>query len=157
MKLEARFKEVRRRKGLAESTEEAYWMWAKDFINYWRDRENRWVYPDEWDESHVENFLTHLAVDRNVSAIAFAGQKSIRKSTVEGVRKAEITEDGMGVKKGDLSFRHSITIGKSVVSLVGIEKTRVRVRVESDDLISFVPVDDVAKPGVKSDTDAVTT
>ena len=68
MKLEARFKEVRLRKGLAESTEEAYWMWAKDFINYWRERESRWVYPNEWNESHVEKFLTHLAVDRNVSA-----------------------------------------------------------------------------------------
>lgn len=113
MKLEARFKEVRLRKGLAESTEEAYWMWAKDFIN--------------------------------------------RKSTVEGVGKTEITEDWMGVKKGDLSFRHSITIGNSVVSLVGIETNRVRVRVESDDLISFVPVDDVAKTEAKRDTDAVTT
>lgn len=68
MKLEQRFTEVRKRKGLADSTEETYWMWSKDFINFWRTRENRWVYPHEWDESHVERFLTHLAVDRSVSS-----------------------------------------------------------------------------------------
>lgn len=63
----------------------------------------------------------------------------------------------MGVTKGDLSFRHSIAIGKAVVSLVGIGTSRVRVRVDSDELVSFVPVDDVAKTGEESDTETLTT
>ena len=68
MSLKQRFMEVRRRKGLAESTEETYWNWAEDFIHFLRTAEERWVYPNEWNESHVERFLTHLATNRNVSA-----------------------------------------------------------------------------------------
>jgi len=41
MKLEQRFREVIRRKGLAESTEETYWTWAKGFIEFHREREGR--------------------------------------------------------------------------------------------------------------------
>jgi len=68
MKLEQRFMEVRKRKGLAESTEKTYWMWCDQFIRFLRQAENRWVTPDEWREIHVERFLTHLAVNRRVSS-----------------------------------------------------------------------------------------
>lgn len=68
MSIKQRFMEVRRRKGLAESTEETYWAWAEDFIHFLRTAEERWVYPDEWNEAHVERWLTHLAVNRHVSS-----------------------------------------------------------------------------------------
>lgn len=69
MSIKQRFMEVRRRKGLAESTEETYWAWAEDFIHFLRTAEERWVYPDEWNEAHVERWLTHLAVNRHVSRV----------------------------------------------------------------------------------------
>jgi len=68
MKLEQRFKEVIRRKGLAETTQETYWMWTRGFIDFHRKAAGRWVYPDEWTERHVEQFLTHLAVTKHVAA-----------------------------------------------------------------------------------------
>lgn len=68
MKIRQRFTEVRKRKGLAESTEETYWLRCEEFIRFLRAADGRWVEPDEWDESHVERYLTHLAVNRSVSA-----------------------------------------------------------------------------------------
>ena len=68
MKIRQRFTEVRKRKGLAESTEETYWRWCNQFIHFVKTVAGDWVYPDQWSESHVEQFLTHLAVNRSVSS-----------------------------------------------------------------------------------------
>jgi integron integrase len=52
-----------RRLGLARRTEEAYVGWIRRFI-----RHNRPRHPREMGEEEVRAYLTHLAVDRNVSA-----------------------------------------------------------------------------------------
>src|SRR6187402_609397 len=44
-------------------TEEAYWMWAKQFILFHGKR-----HPREMGEPEIREFLTHLAADRNVAA-----------------------------------------------------------------------------------------
>src|SRR5215213_617427 len=44
-------------------TEEAYLLWVKKFILFHRKR-----HPLEMGEQEVSEFLTHLAVDRNVAA-----------------------------------------------------------------------------------------
>jgi len=54
---------VIRRKHYSLRTEEIYVRWVKHYIRYHQLR-----HPAEMDESHVVQFLTHLAVDRQVSA-----------------------------------------------------------------------------------------
>ena len=77
-------REVMRFERLALRTEEAYWRRIKRFFVFCRDhphltpalsppsegaeREKHWRRPEEMGEPEVEAFLTHLAVERNVSA-----------------------------------------------------------------------------------------
>jgi Phage integrase, N-terminal SAM-like domain len=56
-------RDVVRRKHYSIRTEETYVNCVKDFIRFHRLR-----HPSTMDESHVIAFLTHLAVDRSVSA-----------------------------------------------------------------------------------------
>ena len=56
-------KEDLRSKYYSKKTEEAYLKWIYDFLVF-----NGKRYPTELDKTHVEKFLTHLAVNRNVSA-----------------------------------------------------------------------------------------
>ncbi len=44
-------------------TEQAYVRWVRQFINYHEQR-----HPEALDRHHVENFLSHLAIDRKVAA-----------------------------------------------------------------------------------------
>lgn len=67
MKLSERFTEVRKRKGLAKSTEKAYWHWVNKYLRFHREIAGEWVKPSTMGEGHVEQFLSHLAVNRNVS------------------------------------------------------------------------------------------
>ncbi len=52
----------------AKATEESYTAWVLDFLRYHRDQAGRWIHPDHLRESAVEQFLTHLAVDRRQAA-----------------------------------------------------------------------------------------
>ncbi len=56
-------RDVIRRKHYSIRTEDTYVQWVKDYIRYHQLR-----HPAEMDEGHVVRFLTHLAVDRQVSA-----------------------------------------------------------------------------------------
>ena len=47
---------------LAYTTEKTYILWARRFINF-----NKKIHPVKMGTAEVENFLTHLSVDRNVS------------------------------------------------------------------------------------------
>ncbi len=67
MKLRQRFMEVRKRKGLAKSTEESYWHWVNKYLRFHRQQAGDWVKPSLMSETHVEQFLSHLAVNRRVS------------------------------------------------------------------------------------------
>lgn len=55
--------EVCRTEHYAYRTEETYLKWIKRFIAYYRNK-----HPREMGAEEVQNFLTHLAVDRKVSA-----------------------------------------------------------------------------------------
>jgi hypothetical protein len=49
-------------------TEAAYLAWMERFLRFHRDRAGRWVHPAEIENSHVEVFLTYLALAGKVAA-----------------------------------------------------------------------------------------
>jgi site-specific recombinase XerD len=53
---------------LAKTTEKAYLHWILEFILHAKKCAGNWVFPNDLNESHVNAFLTYLAVERNVSA-----------------------------------------------------------------------------------------
>ncbi len=63
MKLLDRIRQRIRLKGNAFSTEKAYVLWAKRYILYHKKR-----HPEDMCEPEIEEFLSHLAVDLNVSS-----------------------------------------------------------------------------------------
>ena len=56
-------RDILRRKHYSFRTEETYVYWTKDFIRFHRLR-----HPADMNETHVVEYLTHLAVDRRVAA-----------------------------------------------------------------------------------------
>jgi len=52
-----------RRKGYSYSTEKVYVYWIKRFIRF-----HSYKHPREMTESHIREFLSHLAMNLNVSA-----------------------------------------------------------------------------------------
>jgi integron integrase len=62
-RLEERLRTVCRLRHYSHRTEDAYWMWSKQFILFHGKR-----HPLEMGAAEVREFLTHLAVERNVSA-----------------------------------------------------------------------------------------
>lgn len=69
MRLQERFSQVITRRGLAPATHEAYWFWVDKYLRYHREQNGgQWVRPEEMRERHVEQYLTHLAVDEHVAA-----------------------------------------------------------------------------------------
>ena len=56
-------REILRRKHYSIRTEEAYTGWIARYIYFHNKR-----HPKDMDVPEIEEFLTHLAVDRNVSA-----------------------------------------------------------------------------------------
>ena len=84
-----------RTRHLSRRTEEAYVSWIRSFIFFHKKR-----HPAEMDESEVSQFLTHLAVSRNVaastqnqalSAILFLYREVIKKEIgwIDGVERAK--------------------------------------------------------------------
>ena len=53
---------------LAKRTEEAYVGWIVRFIDFHREQNGVWVHPETMGGPEVSQFLTHLAVDRDVAA-----------------------------------------------------------------------------------------
>ncbi len=63
MRLEERLRRACRLRQFSHRTEDAYWMWTRQFILYHHKR-----HPDDMGEHEVRDFLTHLAADREVAA-----------------------------------------------------------------------------------------
>ena len=49
-------------------TEQTYAMWVEKFLRFSRDAKGGWRHPRAMDHRDIERFLTHLAVNRRVSA-----------------------------------------------------------------------------------------
>lgn len=69
MKLEEQLREVLRRKQYSRRTEENYTSWYRRFVLWHKERAGQAVHPAEMGAAEVEAFLTHLAVNRGVSAV----------------------------------------------------------------------------------------
>lgn len=67
MALKDEFLTAIRKKNRKLSTFETYWQWVDQFLRWARDRFGDWRHPRDMHKQEVEDFLTHLAVDRNVS------------------------------------------------------------------------------------------
>ncbi|MDZ7765835.1 MAG: site-specific integrase [Melioribacteraceae bacterium] len=61
-KLLDQVRHVLRRERYSKKTEEAYTKWIREFIIYHNKQ-----HPKKLSKKHIENFLTHLAVDRQVA------------------------------------------------------------------------------------------
>jgi hypothetical protein len=53
---------------LAKRTEEAYLGWIVRFIEFHRQLNDSWIHPQAMGGPEVSQFLTHLAVERQVAA-----------------------------------------------------------------------------------------
>ena len=62
-KLEQRLAEAVRARGYSLDTERAYWMWTRQFILHFDKR-----HPEAMGDEEVQEFLSHLAVDRELGA-----------------------------------------------------------------------------------------
>ena len=60
-RLEQQLREALRARGCSLATEQAYWMWVRQFILFHEKR-----HPREMGAGEVQEFLTHLAVDREL-------------------------------------------------------------------------------------------
>ena len=67
-KLLDQLREVLRVKHYALRTEEAYVMWARQFLKYHRDRTGSWQHPRALGATEVGAFLNHLANAKHVAA-----------------------------------------------------------------------------------------
>ena len=79
--------------GYSDETERTYWHWIEQFLRFVAKRKSGWVHPSKLNESDVELFLTHLAVNRHLSpstqnlalqAILFLYQK-VLKIELQGI------------------------------------------------------------------------
>lgn len=52
----------------SKRTEAAYLHWIERYLRFIRNRDGQWRPPDELGVADVNEFLTHLAVSRNVAA-----------------------------------------------------------------------------------------
>ena len=67
-KLLERVSNVLRRQHYARRTEKAYIHWIKRYIYFYRTENGEFRHPADMGVPEVEAFLTHLAVERKVSA-----------------------------------------------------------------------------------------
>ncbi|MBM4074844.1 MAG: integron integrase [Planctomycetes bacterium] len=61
-------RQLMRARHMSIRTEEAYLRWIEEYLRYFKDRNSEWIHPTEMGNSEINQFLTHLAVDRRVAA-----------------------------------------------------------------------------------------
>ena len=80
-------------------TEEAYIKWLEEFLRYHRDKTGQWRHPKELGNEAINDFLTHLAVDRNVAASTQNQAFSAILFLYRKVLKLDISVDAERAKK----------------------------------------------------------
>lgn len=101
MKLKERLREVVRRNHHADSTFEAYWSHVESFLRFHRVVAGKWIPPEEMGSVEVTRFLTHLAVDKHVSATTQNQALAAILYVYKNVLKIELTGvEAMRAKQG---------------------------------------------------------
>ena len=68
VKLLGRVRNRMRVRHMSKRTEDGYVSWVSRYVLFHRELQGEWVHPENQDGNDVTAFLTHLAVDREVSA-----------------------------------------------------------------------------------------
>lgn len=61
-------RQLMRMRHMSIRTEEAYLRWIEKFLRFHRQQRGRWVHPAEMADREINQFLTHLAIERKVVA-----------------------------------------------------------------------------------------
>lgn len=61
-------RQLMRARHMSIRTEEAYLRWIEQFLRFQKSLRGAWVHPAELSDVEINQFLTHLAVERKVSA-----------------------------------------------------------------------------------------
>ncbi len=88
-----------RRLHMSIRTEEAYLKWLEEYLRFHRQKAGDWKHPTELGNEAINDFLTHLAVDRNVSASTQNQAFSAILFLYRKVLKVEISVDAERAKK----------------------------------------------------------
>lgn len=82
-------------------TERSYIGWMERFLRFHRDARGRWVHPSEMDGAEISEFLTHLAVEGNVSASTQNQAFSALLFLYREVLEKDVAIDAVRAKKPD--------------------------------------------------------
>ncbi|MFO0916185.1 MAG: phage integrase N-terminal SAM-like domain-containing protein [Pirellulales bacterium] len=97
-KLMDQARRVMRTRHVAKRTEEAYLAWIHRYLLFLRERNGQWVHPLAAGNDGVNQFLTHLAVDRNVAASTQNQALSALLFLYSKVLKTEVKFDAVRAK-----------------------------------------------------------
>lgn len=97
-KLLEEVRELIRIKHMAKSTEEAYAFWIYRFLHFHKQQRGEWIHPTLLGNLQVNAFLSHLAIDRKVSASTQNQALSALLFLYRMVLKKEIDFDAVRAK-----------------------------------------------------------
>jgi integron integrase len=84
---------------IAKRTEEAYVGWITRFLVFHRDQRGEWVHPLQLGSPEINEFLSHLAVDRKVAASTQNQALSALLFLYSKILKVDIQLDAVRAKK----------------------------------------------------------
>ncbi|MBM3966573.1 MAG: integron integrase [Planctomycetes bacterium] len=98
-KLVDQVRRIARTLHVAKRTEEAYVGWISRYLIYHRDQQGKWVHPLELGSTAVNEFLSHLAVERRVAASTQNQALSALLFLYVKILKSEIKIDALRAKR----------------------------------------------------------
>jgi len=84
---------------IAKRTEEAYVGWITRFLVFHRDQRGEWTHPLQLGSTEINEFLSHLAVDRNVAASTQNQALSALLFLYSKILKVDIQFDAVRAKR----------------------------------------------------------
>ena len=94
-----RARNLMRAKHMSIRTENAYTQWITRFLYFHKERDGVWIHPKDMTSDHVNDFLTSLAVDRNVAASTQNQALSAILFLFKDVLKLKVEFDAVRAKK----------------------------------------------------------
>ncbi|MDA1050090.1 MAG: site-specific integrase [Planctomycetota bacterium] len=88
-----------RAKHMSIRTEEAYLRWIEQFLRFHKQADGGWVHAAEMADAEINRFLTHLAVERKVSASTQNQAFSALLFLYKQVLKKEVKIDAVRAKQ----------------------------------------------------------
>lgn len=92
-------RQLMRTKHMSIRTEEAYLRWIDQFLRFHKQARGTWVHPAEMSDAEINQFLTHLAVERKVAASTQNQAFSALLFLYKQVLRRDIKVDAVRAKK----------------------------------------------------------